>query len=340
MSITKTAIGYTPDGQQVMSYLLERNGIRVEILNYGAVIRSVWVPDRNGETEDIVLGYDRLEDYFVNIPSFGAAIGRIVGPVPGLKLQVGEEVIMLEPSNEEGVHIHGGKKGFSRSLWQGEEEENQDCARLRLHYTSPDGEDGYPGVIRAGICYDLDDDGHLTVVYTGESDRPTPYNPTNHSYFNLGGHNSGTIKNHMVRLRHTHVVVKGEPLPARETPFDLTEPRRLGETLDSGDPRMAGGYDNFHVLEGEGLREILHAADPESGRTLVISSDASGAIFYTGNYLFDYPGKKGAVYSKSAGFACEPCFVKMQRPFNPSCVPLLTPDNPFRSTTIYTFGNL
>lgn len=340
MSITKTTIGYTPDGEQIISYLLERNRIRIEILNYGAIIRSIWVPDRNGEVEDLVLGYDRLEDYFVNVPSFGAAVGRIVGPVPELKLQVGEEVILLEPSNEEGVHIHGGRKGFTHALWRGEEREGKDCVELQLYYTSRDGEDGYPGVICAGIQYSLDDEGKLKVVYSGRSDRPTPFNPTNHSYFNLAGHGSGTIKDHVVQLRHTYVAIDGEPIPACETPFDLTRPRRLGDMLDSGEPQMAGGYDNFHEIEGEGLREILYALDPKSGRTLKILSDANGAIFYTGNYLFDYQGKGGSVYGKNAGFVCEPCFVKMQKPFNPSCVPLLTPDKPFISTTIYAFDNL
>ena len=340
MSITTTVKGYTPNGEQIISYLLERNGILVEILNYGAVIRSVCVPDRNGRMKDIVLGFENLEDYFVNVPSFGAAIGRIVGPVPELRLQVGEEVVMLEPSNEEGAHIHGGKKGFTHTLWQGEAKESKDCAEVHLHYTSPDGEDGYPGVIRAGIHYSLDDKANLKVVYTGESDRPTPFNPTNHSYFNLAGHNSGTIKDHIVQLRHTRVAVNGESLPVRETPFDLTTPKRLGDAMDSGDPQMAGGYDNFHEIEGEGFREILYATEPDSGRTLRISSDANGAIFYTGNYLFDYPGKMVAIYGKNAGFACEPCFVNMRTPFNPSCVQLLTPEKPYRSTTVYTFGNL
>lgn len=339
MSITKKVIGYTPDKEAVTSYLLERKGVQVELLNYGAVIRSIRVPDRNGIVKDVVLGFDNLEDYFVNVPSFGAAIGRIVGPVPDLRLQVGDDVVMLEPSNEEGVHIHGGKKGFSHALWQAREKESVNGAAVQMNYVSPEGEDGYPGMICAGISYELDDEGNLKVIYTGESDRATPFNPTNHSYFNLAGHDSGTIKNHIVQLRHTCVMVNGEPMPPQNTLFDLRYPKRLGEALDSGEPQMAGGYDNFHGMEGEGIREILYAREPECGRSLQISSDAKGAIFYTGNYLFDYPGKEGAIYGKSAGFACEPCFVEAKKPFNPSHVRLLKPDCPFISTTIYSFGN-
>lgn len=207
MSITKKVIGYTPDKEAVTSYLLERKGVQVELLNYGAVIRSIRVPDRNGIVKDVVLGFDNLEDYFVNVPSFGAAIGRIVGPVPDLRLQVGDDVVMLEPSNEEGVHIHGGKKGFSHALWQAREKESVNGAAVQMNYVSPEGEDGYPGMICAGISYELDDEGNLKVIYTGESDRATPFNPTNHSYFNLAGHDSGTIKNHIVQLRHTCVMV-------------------------------------------------------------------------------------------------------------------------------------
>ena len=340
MSISRKNVGYTPEGEQITSFILRRGSIQVELLNYGAVIRSVLAPDRNGQVKDIVLGFDRIEDYFVNVPSFGAAIGRIVGPVPDLRLQVGDETVILEASNAEGAHVHGGKKGFSRVLWQTEEKEYEDHDEVQMYYTSPDGEEGYPGRIRAGIQYSLYVDGRLRVVYTGESDRATPFNPTNHSYFNLAGHDSGTIKNHVVRLHHNFVAVNGEVLSVQDTPFDLTEPKRLGEALDSGDVRMAGGYDNFHEIEGDGFREVMWAEEPESGRTLKISSDAKGAIFYTGNYLFDYPGKDGAIYGRSSGFACEPCFVEMKNPFNPSHVPLLKPERPFRSMTEYIFGCL
>lgn len=338
MPITKGIFGIMPEGQEITSYLLDRGNIRVEVLNYGAVIRSIWAPDKNGEVRDIVLGFEKPEDYFSNVPDFGAAVGRIVGPVPDLKLLVGEETVKLEPSNAEGVHIHGGRKGFTHSLWEVREFETTEAAVLELQYVSPDGEDGYPGTIWAGIRYALDDTGRLTVTYTGKSDRATPFNPTNHSYFNLSGHDSGTIKQHAVRLAHTLVMVNGVPTPVQDTPFDLRSLRVLGDALDSNDPLMSGGYDNFHIIGGSGFRTVLYAEEPISGRTLKIASDAAGTIFYSGNYLFDYMGKNGAIYGKSSGFACEPCHVQVENPFNPSHVQLLKPEAPYMSVTTYQFG--
>lgn len=338
MSITKTLFGTLPDGGAVYSFLLSRGPVEVEILNYGAVVRRVLAPDKNGVKKDIVLGFDNLQDYTVNVPSFGAAVGRIVGPVPDLALRVGAGTVMLPPSNDEGGHCHGGRKGFTRALWEAETASTETKDTLRLRYTSPDGEDGYPGTIKAEICYTLDESATLSVAYSGESDRPTPFNPTNHGYFNLAGHDSGSIHNHVVKLLHTRVMANGTPADAGDTPFDLRVARRLGDALDSGDPLMAGGYDNFHELAGEGMRTVLWASEPEGGRTLEIATDANGAIFYSGNYLFDYPGKNGAVYGKSAGFACEPCQIEAKEPFNPSHVPLMDTGKPFYSTTSYTFG--
>lgn len=338
MSIEKSTFGTLADGRAVTRYRLARGGISADILDYGAVIHRLFAPDRDGKTVDIVLGFEELDDYTVNVPSFGAAVGRLVGPVPDLALRVGDKIVIVEPSNDEGTHMHGGRIGFTRTLWQAEACNEASSDVLRLSATFPDGQDGYPGELRATITYRLDAAACLTVEYTGETDRPTPLNPTNHSYFNLAGHNNGTVKKQVVKLYHSQVMVGGVPMPPGSTPFDLREARALGEALDSGDPRMAGGYDNFHLIAGQGFRPVLEAWDPVSGRTLRIDSDATGTIFYSGNYLFDYPGKDGAVYGKSTGFACEPCFVEAKAPFNPSHVPLVGPVIPFRSVTRYTFG--
>lgn len=340
MSIEIKEFGKMPDGRVIHRILMENgNGLSMEVLNLGGVLRSVMMPDRKGDLKDIVLGFDSLEEYLVNQPNFGAVIGRLAGPVPECRLEYLDQVVMLPPSNDLGRHVHGGKKGFARSVWDFTVCETNEGSQITLVYNSPDGDDGYPGSIRATVAYTLMENGGLKVGYHAASDINTPFNPTNHTYFNLAGHDSGRVDNQILRIRNEKVVVDGRPVLVRGTGLDFNQPGRIGEILKREDAWLSAGINHFHILEGSGLRNVMRMQDMESGRVLEVDTDCPGAIVYDGGNLSAVHGKKGAVYGKRSGFAFEPFYVRDKTPFNPSHVRLTGPDNPFSAITVYRFSN-
>lgn len=330
MGISFKEFGRTPDGTVIHQITMEnRNGIQVEVLNLGGVIRSLRVPDSNGEKRDIVLGFDRLEDYRINSPNFGAVIGRLVGPVPDCRLEYDGKTVLLPPSKEGGKHVHGGKKGFARSIWEFQTKEAEGVTRLELRYESPDGDDGYPGTIRAAVIYELTDEDNLEIMYEGESDQEVPFNPTNHSYFNLNGHQSGNVYGQKLQIFHEKVVIDGIPTPAESTAADLNVPEKIGDLMCD--------LNHFHFLKGEGMRTVMNMWDEEGKRALSIDTDCSGAVVYAGGNLDHVNGKEGAVYGRGSGLAFEPCFVRDEVPFNPSHCKLVGPSHPFSSRIRYRF---
>lgn len=340
MSIEMKEFGKTPDGRVIHRIIMENGaGLLVEVLSLGGILRSVEAPDRHGNREDIVLGFDSLEDYLVNSPNFGAIIGRLAGPVPECRLEYLDQVVLLPPSNDLGRHVHGGRKGFARSVWDFQICETEEKSQVTLIYDSPDGDDGYPGNIHATVTYTLMEYGELMVTYEAVSDRSVPFNPTNHSYFNLAGHDHGRIDNQMIWIRNEKVVVEGKPVPVKGSALDFNQPRMIGDILGSGDPWLEAGINHFHFLGGKGLRNVMRMQDVESGRVLEIDTDCAGAIIYGGGNLLNVQGKQNAVYKERSGFAFEPCYVRDEIPFNPSHALLIEPDSPFRSVSVYRFSN-
>ena len=338
MSIKIEEYGKLVSGKIIYSIcLINKTGVSVEILNFGGIIRSILMPDYQGIYQDIVLGFDSLEDYMVNQPNFGAVIGRLAGPVPGCKLEYANRTVMLPPSNDLGRHVHGGRKGFARSVWDFTTSETEQESQVTLVYDSPDGDDGYPGNIRAIVNYTLTGKGELMVHYSAESNEPTPFNPTNHTYFNLAGHQSGPVDNQILSIQNKKVIVDGCSLPVEGTGLDFRQPKKIGEILLSEDEGLHAGINHFHVLDGSGLRNVMRMEDVESGRVLEIDTDCTGAIVYDGGNLCAVKGKHGAVYEKRSGFVFEPIYVKDTTPFNPSQVRLISPASPFSATTVYRF---
>jgi aldose 1-epimerase len=339
MSITKRKFGVLPNGQEVFCFkLLNSKGMRAEILNFGGILRSLVVPVKDNRFLDVVLGYDTIDGYLVNEENLGAAVGRLVGPVPHCLLEIGGERFKLEPSNPEGGHMHGGKKGFGRSLWNADSSSEPGSDSVILTLNSPDGDGGYPGELDARIVYSLTDDCALEIKYEAEADRDTVFNPTNHSYFNLAGHDSGHIGSQIISVFNYAASVNGAMIPVSGTPLDLNKPHAFSSKLECGHEYLSNGFDNFHLLNGDGVRLVMRACDPGSGCEVNVFTDCTAAILYSGNYLNNIKGKGGAIYGRQNGFCFETCYVSDDKKFNPSHARIVGPGKPFNSFTSYRFS--
>ena len=332
MSIVTKTFGFLPDGREVQCYTLENSsGMKASILNFGCVLQSLWVPTKNGELLDVVLGYDSLDGYLTNDASLGAVVGRLVGPVPDRLLRYKGKTVKLPANTADGGHCHGGVKGFSRSLWRAQAISETGEDKIVLQLISQDGDDGYPGELSAQVVYTLREDNTLSLDYSALADRDTPYNPAFHCYYNLSGQGSGCIDSQFFFAQNEKVSVNGKLIPAKGSVLDLREKKTFGERFSQKDPLTENGLDNFHLLAGDGMRKVMEAESPDSGCVMEVFTDAVGAIVYTGNWLNNLPGKNGCFYHRHDGFCFETCYVKDVPDFNPSNVCLVGPGRPFES---------
>ncbi|MFH1766323.1 MAG: aldose epimerase family protein [Gemmatimonadota bacterium] len=364
-SIVGEPYGVTPEGDTVHSFTLTNpNGLQLQATTYGGIITSLRTPDRSGATADIVLGYDDLQGYLDGSPYFGAIVGRYGNRIAGARFQIGEELFTLA-ANDGDNHLHGGVRGFDKVVWSGEPFSLEDRVGVELRYVSPDGEEGYPGTLQVKVTYALTDADELVVDYLATTDRPTPVNLTQHSYFNLAGHGDGDILGHQLMIAADHFTPVGATLiPTGEislvegTPFDFRAPHEIGERIAAHDAQIAfgGGYDHNFVLnrttagaevrsetEGEsGAGPLFLAAEvfePTSGRTLQILTTEPGIQFYSGNFLDgSITGKDGVVYQHRSGF----CLETQHYPDSPNQEgfpsTILRPGTEYRSRTVFRFG--
>lgn len=304
--------GALPDGRAVDCITLANERIRCEILTYGAALRRLMVAGRGGKMTDVVLGFDTPGDYQKQDKFIGAVVGRYANRIGGAAFDLGGRHYPLFV-NDGANHLHGGKIGFDKYVWtvaaQGE-----DFVSLTLE--SPDGDEGYPGTLRASVTYCLLPDG-VSLSYRAQTDRETVCNLTNHSYFNLSGHAAGSIEDHIISLaadRFTPTdsgsIPTGVLADVAGTPMDLRQPTRIGAHIDDDfdQLRMAGGYDHNYVVNGApgALRIAAEVSSPQSGVTLRVFTDQPGVQFYTGNYLDGCPaGKDGAAYGRRCAFCLE-----------------------------------
>jgi aldose 1-epimerase len=341
--------GRLPDGTAVTLYTLRNaHGLRADITNYGAIVTRLLVPDREGTVADVVLGYDSLADYLAGSPYFGAIVGRYGNRIAKGTFTLDGVRYHLAVNNGPNA-LHGGLKGFDKVVWQAEPYADSTEAGLRLHYVSPDGEEGYPGRLDVAVTYALTDDNALRIDYRLTTDRATIHNVTHHGYFNLAGHASGDILRHELMLsadRFTPIDSTLIPTGALEdvagTPFDFRTPTAIGARIGADDEqiRFGGGYDHNFVLNGESgtLRLVGRVRDPQSGRVMEISTTEPGIQFYSGNFLDgSNVGKGGARYEHRAGFCLEMQHFpdSPNHPAFPSTV--LRPGEEYRSTTLYQF---
>lgn len=343
--ITSSPYGQLPDGTPVALYrLTNRSGAWCEISTYGAIITALELPDRTGMLGDVVLGFERLDDYLAHNPYFGAVIGRVSNRVAkGTFLLNGRRYTLA--TNNGANALHGGRRGFDKVIWQAEPRLDPEGPALGLRYTSADGEEGYPGELQVQVTYAFTDANELRISYEAVTDRDTPLNLTNHSYWNLAG--QGTILAHELRLcasRYTPVdealIPTGVIAPVAGGPMDFTSPKEIGRDFAHLGNQPVG-YDHNFVIDGGGRALVLAARvrDPATGRILEVLTDQPGVQFYTGNFLDgSLVGKRGQRYGPYAGFCLETQHFPdaVNQPHFPSTI--LRPGETFRSTTVHRFS--
>jgi aldose 1-epimerase len=310
-----------PDGREVEVFeLVSPSGLRVELLEVGAAISRIQAPDRDGTLADVVLGYESAARYLENPPYLGCVVGRVANRIAGASFELDGKTYELA-ANDGPNHLHGGPGGFCRLVWQGAPVESPDGAAVRFSYTSPDGEEGYPGNFEASVTYTLDREGGLRLDYAATTDAPTPVNLTNHSYFNLAGASSGvsildqvlTIPAETYTPVDSTLIPTGEFRPVEGTAFDFRSATRIGDRIRGGSDeqlRFGRGYDHNWVVSQEpveGLQTLARMEDPGSGRMMEVLSNQPGVQFYSGNFLDGtVTGKGGTIYRMGDALCLEP----------------------------------
>jgi aldose 1-epimerase len=343
--VTRASFGAI-SGQPVDIFTLRNaNGIEIKATNYGGIITSIVVPDRNGRLGDIVLGFDDLQAYVKDSPYFGAIVGRYGNRIAKGHFTLDGHTYTLAVNNGPN-HLHGGLKGFDKVIWHAEPLAGS--TGLVLSRRSPDGEEGYPGNLDVRVTYRLTDDNRLVIDYHATTDKATPVNLTQHSYFNLAG--EGDVLGHELTIdadRYTPVdanlIPTGELAPVEGTPFDFRKSTAIGARIDTPNLQLknAGGYDHNWVLnrKGTGLQLAARVVEPKTGRTLEVSTTQPGLQFYSGNFLDGtLKGKGGRVYVKHAGLCLETQHFpdSPNHPDFPSTI--LRPGEQYDTQTVFRFG--
>jgi len=342
--IQEEKFGSLPDGSTVKRYTLKNSrGITVKIMNYGAIITELWVPDKNGNLQDVVCGFDNLDQYVKGHPFFGAVAGRYANRIGKARFTLEGKEYKLAANNGPNT-LHGGMKGFDKQLWHSEGVETKEGPSVRLSYLSKDGEEGFPGNLTVTIVYTLTEANELRIDYTGATDKATVVNLTNHSYFNLAG--SGDVLGHEMMItaeRYTPVddelIPTGEIAPVKGTPLDFTQPHTIGERIEQLKPKP-GGYDHNYVLNsgGKGMELAARVKEPKSGRVMEVLTSEPGVQLYTANGMDGKTAGVGGVhYVKHGAFCLETQHFpdSPNKPTFPSTV--LRPGQTYRTTTIYRF---
>jgi aldose 1-epimerase len=349
--VTKQPFGKTSDGQQVDVYTLRNTrGAEAKIMNYGAIVVSLKVPDRSGKFDDVVLGFNDFDSYLKNDPYFGAIVGRYGNRIAKGRFTLNGVEYKLATNNGEN-HLHGGIKGFDKVVWTGREMKSTAGPAVVLTYLSKDGEEGYPGNLNVRVVYTLTNNNELKIDYTATTDKDTVTNLTHHSYFNLAGEGNGDILNHLVTINGNRFVpIDAGSIPIGElrrvagTPFDFLKATAIGARINQDDEQLkfGQGYDHTWVINGRMgvLRLAATAYEATSGRVMQVWTTEPGMQFYTGNFLDGTKtGKSGKVYQRRFGF----CFETQHYPDSPNQpsfpTTTLRKGQTFKSTTIYRFSS-
>lgn len=351
-SVRRAPFGTLPDGGPVEAFtLVNAHGLELRAITYGGIIVSLQTPDRAGRMADIVLGFDSLAGYLTNAPYFGAIIGRYANRIAGGRFTLDGTTYRLATNNGPN-HLHGGVRGFDKVVWQGAPFQDEGGVGVTLTHTSPDGDEGYPGTVTARVTYTLTDRDELVVDYAATTNRATPVNLTQHSYFNLAGEGAGKdVLDHVLTIEASAftpvdatLIPTGAVAPVAGTPFDFRTPTAIGARIDRDDPqlRLGGGYDHNFVLDREPGGGLVHAArlvEPTSGRTLDLHTTEPGLQIYSGNGLDGgLTGKGGRRYGRRCGLALETQHFpdSPNQPGFPTTI--LRPGGELRSRTVFRFG--
>lgn len=343
--------GQTADGTAIEIYTLRNsNGVTARLMTRGATLVSLTAPDKNGQMTDILLGFDDVSGYEGDGNQFfGCTTGRVCNRIAKGKFKLGDKEYTLAINNEPNS-LHGGvKRSLDKVIWKAKVLEDQPAGTqaVRFRYTSPDGEEGFPGELNVRVTYSLNDQNELRIEYRATTDQTTPVNLTNHAYFNLAGEGSPTVLDHVLTLHADHYTPTDETLiptgkiePVAGTPLDFRQPHVIGERIAQLDSTAAIGYDHNFVINGAAgeLRPAAKLKDPASGRVLTVQTDQPGVQLYTGNFLKGQLGKAGKPYAHRSALCLEtqhyPDSVN-QPQFPPT---ILQPNETYRHTTVLTLS--
>lgn len=346
----KVRFGIVGDGREASCYIFEnKKGMEMVVSNFGAVLISVKVPDRTGTKRDVVLGYETLEGYQANTNTyFGSTIGRNSNRIAGSEFVLSGQSYQMTP-NENGNNLHSGPNGYQIRLWETEQISEEENA-ITFSLESPDGDQGFPGNMTMRVTYALTEANEVTISYEGVTDAETVWNPTNHSYFNLNGHESGSIFSHKLTIyanKYTPVrdfasIPTGELASVKATPMDFCVGKEIGREIDSDFEQLhvTGGYDHNFVLDkaaGEMGRAAL-VESAESGISMEVFTDLPGIQFYAGNFLEDESGKDGAVYGKRNGFCLETQYFPNAVNEPAFSAPIIGAGEIYRTQSVYRFS--
>jgi len=346
--VTHAEFGKLPGGQTVDQFTLTNaNGMEVKALSFGCIITSIRVPDRNGKFDDVVLGYDNMDGYARNPSHFGAVIGRYANRIAGAQFTLDGKDYPLAANNRPN-HIHGGVNGFDKKVWEAKEVRSANGVGVAFSYKSADGEEGYPGNLSATVTYTLTDANELIVEYQATTNKATPINLTQHSYFNLAGAGARDVLDHELTLNadgftpsDAALIPTGVIAPVEGTPFDFRKPTKIGARINDSNEqlRLGNGYDHNFVInrQGPGLVQAARVFEPTSGRVLTLSTSEPGVQLYTANTL-NATGKGGLVYGLRGAFCLETQHFpdSPNKPQFPSTI--LRPGQQFSSKTVFAFS--
>lgn len=341
MKVKKRSFGTLSSGKKVSLFTVTNGEMSFSVTNLGCAITSILLPSSNGIPVDVVLGYSTLDGYALNGPYLGCLVGRFANRVSGAAFEVAGQTWSLD-SNDHGNCLHGGRPGYHKTVWDAEVFANSREAGVIFRRRSPAGEQGFPGNLDMKVVYALTAANDIVLRYSAKTDQPTHVNLTNHTYFNLAGHDSGSVLNHEVQLfadRYTPVdqnaIPSGKILDVAGTPFDFRAGKKIGLDID----KVPGGFDhNWEINRaGDPLNPVALVTDPVSGRKLTVESTQPGVQFYTGNFLSGEIGKLGARYEKNAGFCLETQHFP-DTPNRPEFPPsILLPGDRYRQETVWHF---
>lgn len=351
MPDTKDRDGKVVPGASISKYVLtNRAGAKAAIISYGGIVTNLWMPDKEGKLTDVVLGFDTLEAYLAGNPFFGANAGRCGNRIANGKFTLEGKEYTLAKNN--GPHsLHGGEKGFDKKVWRAESTMTAAGPGVKLAYTSPAGEEGYPGTLSLVVHYTLTADNSLRIEMSATTDKTTVCNIAHHSYFNLAGHNAGSVFDHEVQIMAKNytpgddtLIPTGKIAPVTGTPFDFTTATPIGKHIKEikADPV---GFDLNYALDGSagGMPFLaVKVSEPKSGRTMEVYTDQPGVQFYTGNFLKDVKGKSGATYQQYGAFCLEaqkyPDAINKPEWCKGPLSPILKAGEEYKQVTVYKFG--
>ena len=342
----KTSFGKTKEGKEVTKYTIgNKNGMTLCVLDLGATIQALCVPDASGKSKDVVLGYDNPIDYQTHTCYFGALIGRNANRIANASYMQGDRKVMLE-ANDNGNSLHSGSHGFHAKIWDVKEQKESE---ITFSLLSPDGEQGFPGNMQVEVTYALDDDNALSISYHAVSDADTVANMTNHAYFNLNGHDSGNMENQLLEILATYytpikdskAIPTGEIASVAGTPMDFRKPKKIGADIaaDFDQLKAVGGYDHNYVLDkaDDSLQLAARALSTESGIAMDVYTDCVGMQLYAGNFIGKQQGKDGVIYDDRNAFCLETQYFPNAANEEAFRSPFLKKGETYHSVTKYCF---